>query len=63
MSYPIAYVIPTFWFAPWGVVTRQIIYTVADITSKVIYGAILSYIARDRSEEIEYEPAIATSRQ
>jgi len=61
--YPIAYIIPAFWFAPWGVVTRQIIYTVADITSKVIYGAILSYIARKRSEDIAYEPAIATSRR
>ncbi|MEP0914941.1 hypothetical protein NDI45_29015 [Leptolyngbya sp. GB1-A1] len=28
----------------WGVVPRQFIYTVADITSKVFYGAILRYI-------------------
>jgi len=61
--YPIAYVMPAIWFSAWGVVTRQIIYTVADITSKVIYGAILSYIAQKRSETLEYEPAIASSRR
>lgn len=61
--YPIAYVIPAFWFAPWGAVTRQILFTIADITSKVIYGAILTYIARKRSEAIDYEPAIAISRR
>lgn len=61
--YPIAYIIPAFWATAWGVVARQIIYTVADITSKVIYGAILSYIARKRSEDLGYEPAIATSRR
>lgn len=61
--YPIAYLMPVIWFSSWGVVTRQIIYTVADITSKVIYGAILSYIARKRSEAQEYEPAIAVARR
>ncbi|WP_281168587.1 hypothetical protein [Chroococcidiopsis thermalis] len=43
--------------------TQQVIYTVADITSKVIYGAILSYIAQKCSETLKYEPAIATSRR
>lgn len=61
--YPIAYLIPVIAPTAWGAVTRQILYTVADITSKVIYGAILSYIARKRSEALEYEPAIATSRR
>lgn len=61
--YPIAYIIPAFWFDGWGVVARQIIYTIADITSKVIYGVILGYIARKRSEAIEYEPAVATARR
>ncbi len=61
--YPIAYLIPAVWPTAWGVVTRQIIYTVADITSKVIYGAILSYIARKRSEDLAYEPAISSARR
>lgn len=61
--YPIAYLIPAIAPTAWGVVTRQILYTIADITSKVIYGAILSYIARKRSESLEYEPAIATARR
>lgn len=61
--YPIAYLIPAVWTTAWGAVTRQIIYTIADITSKVIYGAILSYIARKRSEAIEFESAIATARR
>ncbi|MBE9191880.1 bacteriorhodopsin [Gloeocapsopsis crepidinum LEGE 06123] len=61
--YPIAYLMPVISFSAWGVVARQIIYTVADITTKVIYGAILSYIARKHSEALEYEPAVATSRR
>ncbi|WP_277882548.1 hypothetical protein [Pseudanabaena sp. FACHB-2040] len=31
--------------------------------SKAIYGAILSYIACKRSEALDFEPAIATSRR
>ncbi|MCU0548212.1 MAG: bacteriorhodopsin-like [Leptolyngbya sp. Prado105] len=61
--YPIAYLIPAIAPTAWGAVTRQILYTVADITSKVIYGAILSYIARKRSEALEHEPALATARR
>ncbi|GAB4243478.1 MAG: bacteriorhodopsin-like [Elainellaceae cyanobacterium] len=61
--YPIAYLIPAIWPTAWGAVTRQIIYTVADISSKVIYGAILSYIARKRSEALSHEPAVATARR
>ncbi len=59
--YPIAYLIPAVWPTAWGAVTRQILYTVADITTKVIYGVILSYIARKRSEAIGYRSAIETS--
>jgi hypothetical protein len=54
---------PAIWFSAWGVVTRQISYTVADMISKVIYGAILSYIAQKRSETLEYEGAITTARR
>ncbi|MBE9181683.1 bacteriorhodopsin [Oculatella sp. LEGE 06141] len=61
--YPIAYLIPVLLPTAWGAVIRQIIYTTADISSKVIYGAILSYIARKRSEDLAYEPAISTARR
>jgi bacteriorhodopsin len=44
--YPIAYLMPVISFTAWGVVARQIIFTVADITSKVIYGIMLSRAAR-----------------
>lgn len=47
----------------WGAVIRQIIYTVADISSKVIYGAILGYIARKGSEDLAYEPVISAARR
>lgn len=61
--YPIAYLMPVLWISPWSAVTRQIIFTVADITSKVIYGVILNYIAGKCSEDLQYEPANATSRR
>ncbi|TVP62724.1 MAG: rhodopsin [Nodularia sp. (in: Bacteria)] len=59
--YPIAYVLPVLWSTQSGIVTRQIIFTVADITTKVIYGAILTYIARQRSEVENYGEALATA--
>lgn len=59
--YPIAYVLPVLWSTEWSIVTRQIIFTVADISTKVIYGAILTYIARKRSEADNYEEALATT--
>lgn len=57
--YPIAYVIPAIWPMAWGAVTRQIIFTIADITSKVIYGALISRVATYRSAAEGYEPAMA----
>ena len=55
--YPIAYLIPVVWFDAWGVVARQIIFTVADVTSKVIYGVMLTLAARqarrNRAEDLE----------
>jgi len=32
-----------------GVVGRQITYTIADVASKVIYGVLLTVVARSRS--------------
>jgi bacteriorhodopsin len=61
--YPIAYIIPAIWPTAWGAVTRQIIFTIADISTKVIYGAILSYIARKRSEDLNYEPAASIAQR
>lgn len=61
--YPFAYLIPAVWPTAWGAVTRQTLYTVADITSKVIYGAILSYIARKNSEALAHEPAVLSARR
>ncbi|WP_177204538.1 bacteriorhodopsin [Hymenobacter arizonensis] len=56
--YPIAYLVP--WFMPteWGMVLRQTLYTVADITSKVIYGIMLSRVADERSAHEGYLPAL-----
>lgn len=56
--YPIAYLVP--WFMPteWGMVLRQGLYTVADITSKVIYGIMLSRVAEERSAHEGYQPAL-----
>ncbi|MBE9199696.1 MULTISPECIES: bacteriorhodopsin [unclassified Nodularia (in: cyanobacteria)] len=58
--YPIAYVLPVLWSTEWSIVTRQIIFIFAGITTKVIYGAILTYIARQRSQADNYQEAIAT---
>lgn len=47
--YVVAYLMPVIAFTAWGVVARTIIYTVADVTTKVIYGVMLSRVARLRS--------------
>ena len=57
MLYPGAYLMPAFWFDAGGVVARQISYTVADITSKVIYGVLLTFIAQKLSAIEGYVPA------
>lgn len=52
--YVVGYLMPVISFTAWGVVTRQIIYTVADVASKVVYGVLLSQVARRRSEAEGY---------
>lgn len=52
--YVVAYLMPVISFTAWGVVARTIIYTVADVTSKVIYGVMLGRVARIRSEAEGY---------
>ncbi|MCL7459494.1 bacteriorhodopsin-like [Micromonospora sp. MSM11] len=58
LLYPGAYLMPAMWDSADGVVARQITYTVADITSKVIYGVLLSVIARKVSAAEGYAPAV-----
>jgi len=48
--YPIAYIMPAILPTADGVVLRQAIYTVADITSKVIYGVLVTKVAVDLSK-------------
>lgn len=55
--YPLAYLVP--WMAPSaeGVLLRQALFTVADISSKVVYGIMITYVALKRSAAEGYEPA------
>jgi bacteriorhodopsin len=59
--YPIAYVAPI--FMNMGVsyeltiVSQQVIYTIADIASKVIYGVMLTVTASMLSERAGYQAA------
>ncbi|HHP7232956.1 MAG TPA: bacteriorhodopsin, partial [Xenococcaceae cyanobacterium] len=61
--YPLAYLVPfglkiyPAWGA-WAAVTRQFLFTMADIFSKVVYGVILTNIAQTRSEIENYQPAL-----
>jgi bacteriorhodopsin len=57
MLYPGGYLMPAMWPAADGVVARQITYTIADISSKVIYGVLLSYVGQVASAATGYEPA------
>jgi bacteriorhodopsin len=57
--YPIAYIIPAIIPTANGVVARQVIFTTADIVSKVIYGVLITKVAMDLSRAEGYEPALA----
>lgn len=61
--YPLAYLVPLVWqlypaWGGWAGVTRQFLFTMADVFSKVIYGVLLSNIAQTRSVIEGYEPAL-----
>lgn len=45
MLYPIAYLMPVILNTADGVVIRQILFTIADVTAKVFYGVLLSQLA------------------
>ncbi len=49
--YPVAYITPAFWTSAWSAVTRQFVFTIADILSKVIYGIFLTQVATLRTKE------------
>lgn len=59
MLYPGGYLMPVLMNSEAGVVGRQITYTVADISSKVIYGVLLTQVAqiRSRAEGYDWEAA------
>ena len=61
--YPLAYLVPLgFQLFPewgaWAAVTRQFLYTMADIFSKVVYGVLLTSVAQTLSVEEGFRPAI-----
>ena len=56
--YPIAYLWPVVDASATGVVVRQSMYTVADVTSKLVFGVMLSQVALKRSAELGYRTAI-----
>lgn len=56
MLYPGGYLMPVLMNSEAGVVGRQITYTIADISSKVIYGILLTQVAQIRSRAEGYEP-------
>ena len=57
--YPLAYLVPWVAPSPEGVVWRQGLFTVADVTSKVVYGLMITYIAVRRSAAEGFAPAEA----
>ena len=56
--YPLAYLVPYVAADANGVVWRQGLFTVADVTSKVVYGLMITYIALNRSAAEGFEPAM-----
>ena len=57
MLYPGAYLMPLYMNSEAGVVGRQMSYTIADVLSKVIYGVMLTQVAKIRSDEENYQMA------
>lgn len=55
MLYPGGYLMPVILNSEGGVVVRQLMYTIADISSKVIYGVLLGVVATLRSEADGYK--------
>jgi len=60
MLYPLGYAMPALLNSADGVVLRQVLYTVADIVSKIIYGMMLAVVAR-RISMVEGHQAAAAA--
>lgn len=58
MLYPGGYLMPVLMNSEAGVVGRQITYTVADISAKVIYGVLLTQVAQIRSKADGFDPNV-----
>ncbi|MFP4093855.1 MAG: bacteriorhodopsin [Cyclobacteriaceae bacterium] len=56
--YPIAYLIPWLADSADSVVLRQGLFTLADVSSKVVYGLMITYVAIRRSAVENFEPAV-----
>ncbi len=56
--YPIAYVLPAFSTSASTAVSAQLLFTAADIGSKVLYGVMLAKLCRLRSAADGYPPAL-----
>ena len=54
LLYPIAYAMPLLSWTSDAVVLRQVLFTIADIGSKVIYGILLLQVAIARSQKEKY---------
>lgn len=55
--YPIAYLVPVLSFTPEAAVASQVLFTAADVGSKVLYGVLLAKVLRLRSAADGYGPA------
>lgn len=55
--YAFALVQPLFWWSETSVVTRQFLFTLADITSKAVYGVLLAVIGFQLTEDMEAKAA------
>ncbi len=56
--YPLAYLMPQISDTVGGVVSRNLIYSFADIASKAVYGVLLAVIAQKLSAHRGYKPAV-----
>lgn len=61
--YGVVIAIPAFAWSSSGGVWRQVLFTIVDVTSKVVYGAMLSYVCMIRSREDGYDPGAPTRRE
>jgi hypothetical protein len=58
--YPVAIAMPAIWPSETGVVIRQVLYTTADITSKLVFGFMVGRVALLRSADEGYQMALET---